>query len=85
MCCVALNGLILHVRPGNMMDDAVSHDIIRVTAGPVISCAEFREKARAAASAAGIEDKKQAAVDALMEELEELHIAAEKKRQALLK
>jgi glycerol-3-phosphate O-acyltransferase len=85
MCCVALNGLILHVRQGDMMDDAVSRDLIRVTAGPVLSCAEFREKARAAAEAAGIEDKKQAAVDALMAELEKIHLAAEEKRQALLK
>ncbi|MDR2258405.1 MAG: 1-acyl-sn-glycerol-3-phosphate acyltransferase [Treponema sp.] len=85
MCCVALNGEILHVRPGDMMDDEVSRDLVRVTAGPVRSCAEFREKARAAAEAAGIEDKKQAAVEALMAELEKLHIAAEEKRQALLK
>jgi glycerol-3-phosphate O-acyltransferase len=85
MCCVALNGKILHVRQGDMMDDEVSRDLIRVTAGPVFSCAEFREKARAAAEAAGIEDKKQAAVDALMAELEKLHMAAEEKRQALLK
>jgi glycerol-3-phosphate O-acyltransferase len=82
MCCVALNGLILHVRQGDMMDDPVSRDLIRVTAGPVISCAEFREKARAAAGGA---DKKQAAVDALMAELEKLHQTAEEKRQALLK
>jgi glycerol-3-phosphate O-acyltransferase len=82
MCCVALNGEILHVRQGDMMDDAVSRDLVRVTAGPVLSCAEFREKARAAAEAAGIEDKKQAAVDALMAELEKLHIPAEEKRRA---
>jgi glycerol-3-phosphate O-acyltransferase len=85
MCGVALNGLILHVRQGDMMDDAVSRDLIRVTAGPVLSCAEFREKARAAAEALGTEDKKQAAVDALMAELENLHLAAEEKRRALLK
>jgi glycerol-3-phosphate O-acyltransferase len=82
MCCVALNGEILHVRQGDMMDDAVSPDVVRVTAGPVLSCAEFREKARAAAEAAGMEDKKQAAVDALMAELEKLHITAEEKRRA---
>jgi glycerol-3-phosphate O-acyltransferase len=85
MCCVALNGEILHIRQGNMMDDSVSRDLIRVTAGPVLSCAEFRKKARAAADAAGIEDKKQAAVDTLMAELEQLHLAAEEKRRALLK
>jgi glycerol-3-phosphate O-acyltransferase len=85
MCCVGLNGEILHVQRGDMMDDAVSQDLIRVTAGPVISCAEFRKKTRAAAEAAGIEDKKQATVDALMTELERLHLAAEGKRRSLLK
>jgi glycerol-3-phosphate O-acyltransferase len=82
MCGVALNGLVLHVRQGDMMDDSVSRDLVRVTAGPVIACAEFREKARAAAEGT---DKKQAAVDALMAELEKLHCAAEEKRQTLLK
>jgi glycerol-3-phosphate O-acyltransferase len=85
MCGVALNGEILHVRQGDMMDDEVVRDLVRITAGPVLSCAEFREKARAAAEAAGIQDKKQAAVDALMAELEKLHIPAEEKRRALLK
>ncbi|MDR1278912.1 MAG: 1-acyl-sn-glycerol-3-phosphate acyltransferase [Treponema sp.] len=82
MCCVALNGEVLHVREGDMMDDWVSRDLVRVTAGPVLSCAEFREKARL--ETAATDDKKQAAVDALMTELEKLHIEAEKKRQALL-
>jgi len=79
MCCVALNGMILHVQQTDMMNDAVTKDVVKITAGPVFSCAEFREKARAEAEAAGIEDKKQAAVDSIMAELEKLHIAAEKK------
>jgi glycerol-3-phosphate O-acyltransferase len=85
MCCVALNGEILHVQKTDMMNDFVSKDVVRVTAGPVRSCAEFREKARAAAEAQGIEDNKQATVDAIMAELEKLHIAAEEKRQKPLK
>jgi glycerol-3-phosphate O-acyltransferase len=80
MCCVALNGKILHVQPTDMMNDFVSNDVVRVTAGPVHSCVEFRNKARAAAEANGINDKKQAAVDAIMDELEALHNAAEEKR-----
>jgi glycerol-3-phosphate O-acyltransferase len=84
MCCVALNGQILHVNKENMLDDAVTRDLLLVTAGPVRSCAEFREKARAGAEAAGIEDKKQAAVDAVMVELDKLHQSAEEKRQQLL-
>jgi glycerol-3-phosphate O-acyltransferase len=85
MCCVALNGQILHVNKVDMLNDAVSKDLLMVTAGPVQSCAEFREKARTGAEAAGIEDKKQAAVDAVMVELDKLHQSAEEKRQQLLK
>ncbi|GHV71581.1 glycerol-3-phosphate O-acyltransferase [Spirochaetia bacterium] len=83
MCPVALNGEILHVRQGDMLDDSVSKDLLRVTAGPVISCADFRAKARADAEAAGIEDKKQAVADAIMKQLEEMHNAAESKRLKL--
>jgi glycerol-3-phosphate O-acyltransferase len=85
MCCVAINGEVLHVRQQDMMEDSVSQDLVRVSAGPVQSCAEFREKARAAAEAAGVEDRKQATVDAIMEELERMHTAAEEKRQQLLR
>jgi len=84
MCCVALNGEVLKVQQTDMMNDIVCNDIMRLTAGPVHSCVEFRDKARAAAEANGIEDKKQAAVDAIMDELESLHIAAEEKRKLLL-
>ena len=84
MCCVAMNGEILHVQKTDMLNDAVSKDLLLVTAGPPLPCAEFRDRARAAAEAAGIADKKQAAVDAIMAELEKLHAAAEAKRQQLL-
>jgi len=84
MCCVALNGLLLHVQQTDMMNDIVTSDVVRVTAGPVRSCAEFREKARKEAEAAGIEDKKQAVVDAIMAELESLHNEAEEKRKKIL-
>jgi glycerol-3-phosphate O-acyltransferase len=84
LCPVALNGEALHVRQGDMMDDYVSRDLLRVSAGPVRSCREFREAARNRAEAAGLPDKKQATVDAVMEMLEEMHIAAEEERKALL-
>jgi len=84
MCCVALNGKILHVQQTDMINDVVGKDIIRITAGPVQSCVEFRSRARTAAEAAGNEDKKQAVVDAIMAELERLHISAEEKRQKML-
>jgi glycerol-3-phosphate O-acyltransferase len=81
---VAINGEVLHVRQGDMMDDFVSEDVIRFTAGPVLSCAEFRSAERAKADAAGVEDKKQAVVDAIMERLDALHTAAEADRQRYL-
>jgi glycerol-3-phosphate O-acyltransferase len=85
MCMVAINGEVLHVRQGDMMDDSVSRDLVRLTAGPVIPCSEFRGAVRSAAKAAGLEDEKQATVDAIMEYLEELHRAAEEERLKLLK
>jgi glycerol-3-phosphate O-acyltransferase len=84
MCCVALNGEVLHVHPGDMLEDEVSRDLVRVTAGKVQDCAEFRNRVRAAAEAAGAGDKKQAVVDAVMAELETMHAAAEERRQKLL-
>jgi glycerol-3-phosphate O-acyltransferase len=81
MCMVAINGELMHIRQGDMLDDFVSEDVIRFTAGPVQSCTEFRNAAKAKAEAAGIEDKKQAVVDTIMEKLEELHIAGEADRQ----
>jgi glycerol-3-phosphate O-acyltransferase len=90
MCPLAINGEVLHVRPGDMMDDFVSKDLVRLCAGPVLSCAEFRNKIRAdaeerAAKTGGeVEDKKQAVADAIMALLEEMHLNAEPKRQKLL-
>jgi glycerol-3-phosphate O-acyltransferase len=85
MCFLAVNGEVLHVRPGDMMDDFVSQDVVRYTAGPVISCAEFRDDVRDRAEKAGMADKKQAVVDRIMEELELMHIKAEDERQELLR
>jgi 1-acyl-sn-glycerol-3-phosphate acyltransferase len=83
MCLVALNGEILHIQKTDMINDEVSKDLVRVTVSPVISCAEFREKAMASISED--EDKKQVVCDAIMAELEKMHTAAEEKRQLLLK
>ena len=84
MSFIAINGEVLHVRQGDMMDDYISQDIVRFTAGPVVSCTEFRNEARAKADEAGIEDKKQATADAIMERLEILHIASEKEREKII-
>jgi glycerol-3-phosphate O-acyltransferase len=84
MCPVAINGEVLHVRQGDMIEDPVSKDVVRLTAGPVISAPAFRNEIREKAEAAGIEDKKQAVVDAVMNMLEEMHLAGETKRQKLI-
>ena len=91
MCMVAINGEVLHVRQGDMLEDTVSKDVVRLSAGPVLSCHEFRERTRAAVSAktttqgSSQPDKKQAVVDAIMDELEKMHIAGEKRREQFLK
>jgi len=82
MCCVALNGEILHVQRTDMMNDIVTKDIVCVTAGPVTSCADFRKKARESVTDADTNrDKKQAVADAIMAELEDLHMKTEEKRK----
>jgi glycerol-3-phosphate O-acyltransferase len=81
MCPVAINGEVLHVSQGDMMEDSVSRDLVRLTVGPVRSCSEFRNGIRAKED---VEDKKQAVVDAVMDMLEKMHIAAEEERQKLL-
>jgi glycerol-3-phosphate O-acyltransferase len=84
VCPVAINGEVLHVRQGDMMEDSVSKDMVRLSAGPVLSASAFRNEVREKAEAAGVEDKKQAVVDAIMDMLEEMHTAGELKRQKLL-
>ena len=84
MCCVALNGEVLHVQQTDMMNDAISKDVVWVTAGPVRSCSEFRAQAKIAGEAQGIDDKKIATANAIKEELDALHSAAEEKRQKYL-
>ncbi|MDR2144672.1 MAG: 1-acyl-sn-glycerol-3-phosphate acyltransferase [Treponema sp.] len=84
ICPVAINGEVLHVRQGDMLEDSVSKDVVRLTAGPVISASAFRNGIREKAEAAGIEDKKQAVVDAVMNMLEEMHLAGEAERRKLL-
>jgi glycerol-3-phosphate O-acyltransferase len=81
MCPVAINGNVLHVNPEDMSKDLVARDLVRLTAGKPISCSAFRDEARAKAEKAGIENKKQAVADAIMELLEEMHNIAETERQ----
>jgi glycerol-3-phosphate O-acyltransferase len=83
MCFITLNGELLHVQKTDMMNDIVSKDIIRVTVSPVVNCNEFRDKVLAE-TAKDEEDKKQAVVNEIMNELEKMHTVAEEKRLKLL-
>jgi glycerol-3-phosphate O-acyltransferase len=83
MCMIAINGQILHVRKADMLEDSVTKDVVRISAGPVLSCTEFRNKAIAEADAKSA-DKKQFVADAIMAELEKLHTENEMKRRAYL-
>ena len=81
MCLVAINGELLKVNQGDMLDDIVCTDVVRLSASRVFSCAEFREKAIGEKEA---EDKKQVVADAIMAELEKMHIEGEQKRKQFL-
>jgi len=86
MCLVAINGCVLHVHQGSMEDDEVTREVVRLSAGPVLSCTEFRDRVRAETDVQdGAADKKQAVADAIMAELEKMHIAGEEKRKQFLK
>jgi len=80
MCFAAINGELLHVQKTDMMNDAISKDIVRVTVGHVTDCKEFRNKVLAKTTE---EDKKQAVANEIMNELERMHTAAEIERLKL--
>jgi glycerol-3-phosphate O-acyltransferase len=81
MCLVAINGEVLKVNQGDMLDDIVCTDVVRISVSPVLSCAEFRERVIAEKEA---EDKKQVVADAIMAELEKMHIEGEQRRKQFL-
>ena len=90
MCLVAINGEVLHVREGDMLEDTVSKDVVRITVSPVLSCQEFSDKVIAEVDTitqnAGITllDKKRSVADSIMAELEKMHIAGEETRKHFL-
>ena len=84
MCFIAINGEILSVQKTDMMNDIVNKDLVLVTAGPVISCADFRQQIKAEIDDDEKDEQKQTIADVIMAVLEEMHIAAEEKRQKLL-
>jgi len=83
MCFVALNGEILQVQKTDMMNDIVNKDVVRVTVSPVVNCNEFRDEVLAKITNEE-EDKKQAVVNEIMNELERIHTAAEAERLKLV-
>jgi glycerol-3-phosphate O-acyltransferase len=84
MCLVSLNGEVLRIQKGDMAEDLLCKDVIRIGVSPVISCTAFRDAAKAEAEKAGAEDKKQAVVDAIMAKLEEMHAEGEKRRETAM-
>ncbi|MCL1992159.1 MAG: 1-acyl-sn-glycerol-3-phosphate acyltransferase [Spirochaetes bacterium] len=85
MCFIAINGQLLHLQEKDMLDDIVEKDLVRVTAGPVISCSEFRRQIKAEIDDdEKDEDQKRVVADVIMAILEEMHVEAEAKRQKLI-
>jgi glycerol-3-phosphate O-acyltransferase len=84
MCLISINGQVLKVRESDMIDDYVEKDVVRLAASPVIRCPAFRAKVKDQAEKDGVEDKKQAVVDAVMELLDQMHAEIEPKRQAII-
>jgi len=91
MCMISINGEVLHIRQGDMLEDTVSKDVVRVGAGKVLSCREFRERIHSEMKARtghkygeDSNDKKQTVADAIMTELEKMHIEGEERRKKLI-
>ena len=73
MMLVSINGNCLRISddPSNMLGDIVCQDKVVMEISPVIDCNEFRERAKQRCHEG--DDKKQAVVDLVMEELEIMH------------
>lgn len=73
MMLVSINGNCLRISddPSNMLGDIVCQDKVVIEVSPVIDCTEFRERAKQRCHEG--DDKKQAVVDLVMEELEIMH------------
>ena len=73
MLLVSINGNCLRISddPSNMLSDIVCQDRVVMEVSPVINCEAFRERAKLRGGEG--DDKKQAVVDLVMEELEIMH------------
>ncbi len=67
-----------------MHNDKLNPDVVVLQASPVLKAKAFRSNARETAEKNGASDVKQAAADAIMAKLEEMHNLAEKTRQEIL-
>jgi len=79
MCLISINGNILRINTdGSMSDDLICEDRVILDVGPVTDCAAFRAKVKE--DLRFRDDRKQAVVDAVMAELENMHSEVEKTR-----
>lgn len=81
MILVSINGNCLRINPespDDMLSDIVEQDTVTLTASPVIDCKQFRNDVLATVPA-DHPDPKQKTIDRVMEILEEMHNANEKK------
>ncbi|MGP1594937.1 MAG: 1-acyl-sn-glycerol-3-phosphate acyltransferase [Treponema sp.] len=80
MLLVSINGNCLRISddPANMTEDVVVRDTVIMEVSPVIHCADFRERAKQ--QCGEHDDKKQAVVDMVMAELEQMHNRNEQQR-----
>jgi glycerol-3-phosphate O-acyltransferase len=83
MVMVAIAGNVLSIHPtGDMSRDYATRDVMILSAGEPLSCADYRERARA--SCPEDEDPKQYVADCVMNDLEDLHTEAENIRERSL-
>jgi glycerol-3-phosphate O-acyltransferase len=81
MSFVSINGDILRINPeGEMLGDVLCRDRVIFDVSEPKKCGEFREKVKAV-TPEGV-DKKQAVVDAVMEQLDAMHQAVERSLRA---
>jgi len=81
MSFVSINGNILRINPeGEMLDDVLCQDRVVFDISEPSNCDEFREKIKAVTPESA--DKKQAVVDAIMMQLDEMHQSVERSLRA---
>lgn len=83
MILVTMNGQCLHIsedNPNDMLADELTHEVVTLTASPLIDCKEFRQQSLENLPA-DCEDPKQKTVDDVMAYLRKQHDDVEKTRK----